>query len=67
MKQAKLKFPLNLADAFAKFSFENAIRVILSWSSEGFFAEDSLTCIIQIEAEKEADFLKSEWAKYIHK
>jgi hypothetical protein len=66
MKQVRLKFPLNKADAFAEFSFTNSIRVILSWSVDDFF-DAKLVVICHFEAEKEEIVKNSEWFKFVGK
>lgn len=63
MKQAKVKFPTGKADAFASFTFDNKIRVLLSWTKDEFF-ESQLVCVIAIPDEFADEFNKSEWAKY---
>lgn len=70
MKHFFIKIPKNQAMAFTLFSIANEIRIILSWlekSSDFFsFSDDeyiSATCVMA--AEKEDDFKKSEWSKFV--
>jgi len=63
MKQIKIVIPENMAMHVAKYTFENAIRVILSYSKDEFFTLQ-IVVICALEAEKEAAFT-TEFKNYI--
>jgi len=65
MKQAKLKMPLNKAEAFAEFAFTNGIIVMLSWSTDDLF-DNKLIVIVHFEGDKETIFKASEFFKYVN-
>lgn len=63
MKQIKVKFPVNAADSFASYCFNNGINILLSYTREDFFNTD-LYCIIAVPDEFTPEFMKGDFAKH---
>jgi hypothetical protein len=51
MKRVKIKVPVNMDESTAQFLFENEIRMLMSYNTDGFF-ESSLVVICGVPDEK---------------
>lgn len=63
MKFYKLRFPVRLSEHFAKWTFENSVRVILSYATEEFFSGGEITSFVAVPEEKVEEFT-TEFGKY---
>lgn len=67
MKKVRLIFPPNMADAIAELMYNNAVRVLLSWSTDDFF-DTKIVVIAGVPPEAETTFLvDATISKYIKK
>jgi len=66
MKMYKVKMPLRIAAQFAKWTFENSVRVILSYTTDEFFDGFLIAYCAVEEGEREAAFVE-EFGKYFLK
>ena len=62
MKQLKVKLPIEVAEKYASFCFDNGIRNIISWQQDEFFS-GYLISIVAIPDDKLEAFKTSEFGK----
>jgi hypothetical protein len=67
MKKVKVVFPASVADRFADYLLINSatIRALISWGTEDFFSNNSITVILATTDEQLTEFRKTEFNKYI--
>lgn len=70
MKQFKMRFPKAKAKDFTAYSFQNEIRVVLSWleSTSDWFSigtEQHIVCICVAADDKATELQKTDWNKFI--
>jgi hypothetical protein len=63
MKMIKLKFPENMGQHFATWTFNNEIRVQLSYAKDDFFT-GTIIAYCAVPAEKE-EAIKTEFKNYV--
>lgn len=66
MKMYNLKMPVRLASHLAKWTFENSVRIILTYTQDEFFDANLIAICAVEEGEKETAF-SAEFGKYFSK